>query len=81
MTGASVFGPVGLPVEIGAEAQIRLEDEYTVVRVCRSEVTERPDVARYGVEFVSRESALQSYLFRTLGEGRPQQDYWRHFNS
>jgi len=36
VTGASVFGPVGLPVEIGAEAKIRFEDDSTVGRVCRS---------------------------------------------
>ncbi len=81
VTGASVYGPDDLDVEIGSEAVLSFEGGDTVVKVCRAEPSGRPGVTRYGVEFVSRKSALQARLYEDLGKGRPHEDFWKTFGS
>jgi len=81
VTGASVYGPDDLKIEIGSETVLSFEGGDTVVKVCRAEPSGRPGVTRYGVEFVSRQSPLQAHLYRDLGKGRPPEDFWKSFGS
>jgi hypothetical protein len=81
VTGASVYGPDDLPVDVGSEAVLTFEGGDTVVKVSRAEPSGRPGVTRYGVEFVSRESPLQVHLYRELGKGRPREDFWKTFGT
>lgn len=63
LTGAAITGPADMRLSVGEMVLVRFRDVDSSVIVRRSEVTDDPDVRRFGVELVVVHPVLQAELF------------------
>jgi hypothetical protein len=76
VTGASVRGPVDLPVGPGTKAVIRYHgrDTGVIVRHCRQ--TDDPEVLRFGVEFAVLHPGLEHRVYALVAAGEDDPLRW-----
>lgn len=77
VTGAGLEGDDSLPLRPGESVCLDIEGRLSMVRVARTEATDRPGVRRVGVEFTHLNPEVRDLVDQLVGEGRPGEHAWR----